>query len=63
MIIKNNFNTKSTNPLDNYQSIGSTRENNIDNEKKDNKVIEDVINSDNEYDDNEDNNDKWSFFK
>ena len=70
MIIKNNFNNKNVNPLDDYKSIGKTRDNTFlddDDERiKDNlnnSIIKDIINSDHEYDDNEDDKDKWDFFK
>ena len=69
MIIKNNFNERNVNPLNDYTSLGKTRENNIE---KDNinldqetkNIIDDIIRSDHEYDEeNEDVRDKWDFFK
>ncbi len=65
MIIQNNFNNKDTKPLDNYQSIGSTRDNTIENRNldQDNKIIQDIIDEDQEYEDNEEEKDKWDFFR
>ena len=66
MIIKNNFNEKNANPLSNYQSIGSGRDTLDNYEKNDEskKIIQDIINHDHEYDDSEEEEkDKWSFFK
>lgn len=74
MIIKNNFNDKDVSPLNDYQSIGKGSES-LDRkfemdqegfipENMDNKVIQDVINRDSDYDeDNNEKEDKWSFFR
>ena len=75
MIIKNNFNTKSSEPLSNYQGIGKGR-NSLDHEMQlerdgyvrenlNNGVIQDILNKDREFDDGEDDSsrDKWDFFK
>ena len=69
MIIKNNFNNKSIDPLDDYQSIGKTRDNSMDNEfntlNNDTKdIIEDILKSDHAFDeDDDDKGDKWDFFR
>ena len=75
MIIKNNFNEKDVEPLKDYHSIGKgsdSLDKKFEMEKEgfipenmDNKVIQDIINSDHEYDedDNDDNKDKWNFFR
>ena len=74
MIIKNNFNEKNVNPLDNYQGIGKgsdsldkkfeMEKNGFIRENLDNKVIQDIINSDHDYSDDDDTNeDKWDFFR
>ena len=74
MIIKNNFNEKDVDPLKDYHSIGKGSDS-LDKkferqneeyipENMDNKVIQDIINSDHEYeDDNSENEDKWKFFR
>ncbi len=71
MIIRNNFNNKNANPLDDYKSIGKTRDNTFlddeNNNIKDNlnnEIIKDIIRKDNEFDDDSDeSNDKWDFFR
>ena len=68
MIIKNNFNSKSVNPLSGYHSIANTRDNNIENYEKENdvdkEVINDILDSDKAFDeDDNDNNDNWDFFR
>lgn len=69
MIIKNNFNKKNTNGLDDYQSISKTRNNNFDDknvfikENLNNKIIRDIIDSDTEYEDDSKDEDKWDFFR
>ena len=68
MVIKNNFNNKSVNPLSGYQSISKTRDNNIDNldldDDVDKNVIDDIIASDHEFDNDEnDSGDNWDFFR
>ena len=69
MIIKNNFNNKNVNPLDNYKSIGKTRDNSFDKDNADfnqnnNSIIDDILKSDHEYeDDTEEVKDNWDFFK
>ena len=73
MIIKNNFNEKSTNPLSGYHGIGKGRDS-LDHkmelekegfipENMDNSVIQDIINSDHEYDVDDKEEDKWDFFR
>jgi len=74
MIIKNNFNSKNVDPLTNYQKIGkgsNSLDRKLDLERQgfikenlDNKVIQDIIKSDTEYEEDNDNNkDKWDFFR
>lgn len=73
MIIKNNYNEKNVNPLNNYNGIGKGS-NSLDKkfemereglipENLDNGVIQDIINSDHEYEDDDTKEDKWSFFR
>lgn len=73
MIIKNNFNDKDASPLNGYQNIGKGRDSQdrkIEMEKEgfisenmDNKVIQDIINSDHEYETFDEKEDKWDFFR
>ncbi len=68
MIIKNNFNDKSANPLSDYKSINKTRDNNIDNlgieDDVDKHIIDDILAKDHEFDDgNDDEGDNWDFFR
>ena len=64
MIIKNNFNSKDASPLKDYQSIGKGRNNQEDNKKIDNQVIQDILDKDKEYlDDDEEIRDNWDFFR
>ncbi len=69
MIIKNNFNNKSVNPLEDYESIGKTRDNNVDGEnininRENKEIIEDILRSDHEFDElDEEEKDKWDFFR
>ena len=69
MIIKNNFNNKSVNPLDDYESVGKTRDNNIDGEnininRENKEIIDDILRSDHEFDELEgEEKDKWDFFR
>ena len=69
MIIKNNFNNKSVNPLSDYKSISKTRDNNIENvdieSDVDKDIINDILEKDNEFDEenNDNNNDNWDFFR
>ena len=74
MIIKNNFNEKDVNPLKDYHSIGKGSDS-LDKkfemqkegfilENMDNKVIQDVINSDHVFEEDDDEKeDKWDFFR
>lgn len=71
MIIKNNFNDKNANPLNGYNGIGKgshSIDKELEKEKEgfikenmDNPILEDLRNNDEE-DDNQ-NEDKWSFFR
>ncbi len=69
MIIRNNFNDKSVNPLKDYESVSKTRNNNIDGENinfnnPDKDIIDDIIRHDHEFeDDDEEIRDNWDFFK
>ena len=68
MIIKNNFNEKSIDPLKDYQKIGKKDEEFEKHSIKDNlnnQIIKDIIRKDNEYeeDDNDSSSDKWDFFR
>ena len=71
MIIKNNYNTKNSNPLDDYSGIGKgshSLDKELDDERKgfirknmNNQVLEDLrTNHDNTEDRQEDN---WKFFR
>ena len=73
MIIKNNYNEKNVNPLNNYNGIGKGS-NSLDKkfemereglipENLENGVIQDIINSDHEYEEDDSKEDKWSFFR
>ncbi len=73
MIIKNNYNDKDVNPLNNYNGIGKGS-NSLDKkfemeregfipENLENGVIQDNINSDHEYEEDDSKEDKWSFFR
>ena len=73
MIIKNNFNDKDASPLKDYQGIGKGS-NSIDKkiqeeqegfikENIENNVIQDIINNDYEYEDDDKKEDKWNFFR
>lgn len=73
MIIKNNYNDKDVNPLSDYNGIGKGS-NSLDKkfeleregfvrENLDNGVIQDIINSDHEYEEDDSKEDKWSFFR
>ena len=72
MIIKNNFNDKSVNPLNDYSSIGKgshSIEKELEREKQgfvkanmENKVLENLRTSRDE-DDNDDHGDNWKFFR
>ena len=71
MIIKNNFNEKSVNPLDNYSGIGKgshSLEKELEREKEgyikeniENKVLEDLRDNHDETDD--DTGDNWKLFR
>ena len=72
MIIKNNFNEKSANPLEDYSSVGRTHdlENEIEKERKGlakTNLENSILNSlnGNKEEDNDDNRseDPWKFFK
>lgn len=72
MIIKNNFNEKDANPLPDYKGIGKginsldkyfEEQNGVLNKNVDNKVIQDILNKDKEYEDDTDDGDKWKFFR
>ena len=70
MIIKNNFNKDNANPLTDYKSINKTRNNNFDDEdyrikeNKNNKVIQDILSDDRSFDEEDnDQGDKWDFFR
>ena len=71
MIIKNNFNEKSANPLKDYESIGKTHglESEIEKEKHgfikanlENNVLQDLRGENND-DDDSDDGDPWKFFR
>ena len=72
MIIQNNFNKKSTEPLKDYHEIGKGRDS-LDNKFEkvqegyvqknlDNGVIQDIMSQDQEFDDDV-KEDKWDFFR
>lgn len=70
MIIQNNFNDKDANPLDNYEGIGKgshSLDKTMENENKglfeDNRVIQDIIDSDHEYNDENRYEDEWKLFR
>lgn len=69
MIIKNNFNDKDVNPLNNYRGIGkgsNSIENQLEREKNgqtNNPILKDIIASDSEFNDEDKKEDKWDFFK
>ena len=71
MIIKDNFNSKSVNPLDDYSCVGKgshSIDKEIELEKQgfikanmENKVLEEL--RDNHDDNDDDDGDKWKFFR
>ena len=72
MIIKNNFNEKDVNPLKDYHSIGKGSDS-LDKkfemqkegfilENIDNRVIQDIIDIQHEFEDDDEKKDKWDFF-
>ena len=74
MIIQNNFNKDTADPRSDYQKIGKGTHsldakfdlgNKYIRENMDNKVVQDVISSDHEYnvDETENKGDKWDFFR
>ena len=73
MIIKNNYNDKDVNPLNNYNGIGkgsNSLDKKFEMEREgfipknlENGVIQDIINSDHEYEEDDSKEDKWSFFR
>ena len=68
MIIKNNFNEKSIDPLKDYQKIGrkeiDSDENHYIKDNVNNEIIKNIIKKDHEYeDDDSTDHDKWDFFK
>lgn len=68
MIIKNNFNDKSIDPLKDYQKIGrkeiDSDENQYIKKNVNNDIIKDIIRKDHEYEiDDDDNKDNWDFFR
>ena len=74
MIIKNNFNQKNVNPLEDYKGIGKgshSLENELELERKgfirsnmQDEVLKDLRNPvDNSNDNNDDDGDKWKFFR
>ena len=68
MIIKNNFNKKSIDPLKDYQKIGHTQYDSQDNkyikDNLNNQIIKDIIKKDHEYEeDDHESGDKWDFFR
>ena len=72
MIIKNNFNSKSSNPIDNYQEIGKgshsldkeleREKNGLIRENMNNNVIRDLMEEEKE-DIDDTKEDKWDFFR
>jgi hypothetical protein len=72
MIIKNNFNDRNANPLDDYSSIGKgshSLEKELERERQgfikanmENKVLEDLRDNHDDEEDREDE-DKWKFFR
>ena len=74
MIIRNNFNERDSTPLKDYHEIGkgsSSLDRKFEREKEgfieknmDNKVIQDIMDSDHEYNEDDDQKeDKWKFFR
>lgn len=68
MIIKNNFNNKSIDPLKDYNKIGrkeiDSDENPFIKDNVNNDIIKDIIKKDHEYEeDDNDNHDNWDFFR
>ena len=68
MIIKNNFNERSIDPLADYQKIGrgeiDSDENQYIKKNVNNEIIKDIIKKDHEYEiDDDENKDNWDFFK
>ncbi len=72
MVIKNNYNSKSVEPLNNYTSIGKgskNKERELEKEKEgfirenmQNPILSELRNEEKE-DEDERNEDKWSFFR
>ncbi len=72
MIIKNNFNSRNTNPLNDYSKVGKgshSLEHDLEMEKKgfirdnmNNKVLQDLRDEDKQMDDDR-NEDDWKFFR
>lgn len=68
MIIKNNYNEKNADPLKDYHKIGrkeiDSDENQSIKDNINNEIIKDIIKKDHEYEiDNDDQEDKWDFFR
>lgn len=73
MIIKNNFNDKDANPLENYQGVGkgsNSLDKRFSQEKEgfvaknmDNHVIKDILDSDKEFEEDSQKENKWDFFR
>lgn len=68
MIIKNNFNNKSIDPLKDYHKIGrkeiDSDENPFIKDNINNEIIKDIIKKDHEYEeDEEESHDNWDFFR
>lgn len=71
MIIQNNFNSKSVDANNDYTIIGkgsNSLDKNLDTDKRirenlENPIIDDILRSDKEYEEEDDTSDnKWSFF-
>ena len=72
MIIKNNFNKKSVDSLNDYENIGkgsNSLDKKLQKEQEgfirkniDNPIIQNIINSDKEYEEDDSDDNKWSFF-
>lgn len=71
MIIQNNFNSKSVDSNNDYTVIGkgsNSLDKNLDTDKRirenlENPIIDDILRSDKEYEEEDDTSDnKWSFF-
>ena len=71
MIIQNNFNSKSVDANNDYTVIGkgsNSLDKNLDTDKRirenlENPIIDDILRSDKEYEEDDDTSDnKWSFF-